>query len=297
MSVDIDFPQINGIKIPNGEVKYIAGTHGNITQGGSNQLLLWRRPNEFPYVIGAYKNANSTTEYFSPYYIEKYEEPVPVKAKYLPTYNGNISTADRLMATSSLVGTQLNAYACINENKCQDLHNSSTRGYVGVHARDPSWHHIWRTLDTTTGKILVYASTGQSPLLGATPNPQHIEGAPTYLRYQYANPLYLGAGFPIPYGELYTPNLCRVLDVTSPILTFKKVNNITTEIASVREDYSDYVTKYDEITSGAYPKSEYPYLDGVTELGFTRTSPGGGWIVETHYQPVFAFYIFFRVAR
>ena len=290
--MDLDFSQIKDVRIPQGQVtpvKYIADSYN----------LIWRRPNEFPYVIGAYTDTNGT-EFFSSYYIEKFEEPVYVKASYLPTYNGSINTSAYLMATPSLVGTTLNGYYCSNETDCQNLHISSARKKLGK-----MYKAYWDSLDNQEKKILVYASKGQTQMFTHTPYPQHIEGAPTYLRYQYISPLYLGAGFYIPYGEANTPELCRVLDTTTPIITIERVNNYTNKITSVREDYSKLIEKYETATSGAYPKSEYPYLDGVTELGFFRSIPYGNLGINVtvngrlgvEYYLVFAFYVFFRVAR
>ena len=72
---DVDFSQVKSVRPNRGtEVKYIV----------DEKNLLWRKPNEFPYVIGAYtttSNTGNTYEYFSPYYIETYHEPVPVKAR------------------------------------------------------------------------------------------------------------------------------------------------------------------------------------------------------------------------
>ncbi len=290
--MDLDFSQIKDVRIPQGQVKYIADSYN----------LIWRKPNEFPYVIGAYTDTNGT-EFFSSYYIEKFEEPVYVKASYLPTYNGNINTSAYLMATPSLVGTTLNGYYCNNETDCQNLHISSARRKLGYYA-----YTYWHSLDSKKKKILVYASKGQTQMLVHTPYPQHIEGAPTFLRYQYISPLYLGAGFHIPYGEANTPELCRVLDTTTPIVTMIKSNigrtgsglytvYTTNIISSVREDYSELIEKYETATSGAYPKSEYPYLDGVTELGFIRVANGHNYVATTLYNDVFGFYVFFRVAR
>lgn len=304
--MDIDFSQIKDVRISQGQVKYIVGTGQQLSEGDmSGQLGLWRRPNEFPYVIGAYtKSTGDTTEYFSPYYIEKYEEPVAVKAAYLPTYNGVINTSTHLMATSDLVGTLLNGYYCENEADCQNLHISSARKKLGSYA-----YTHWHSLDVKKKKILVYASKGQPQMLVHTPYPQHLEGVPTLLRYQYKTPLYLGAGFHVPYGEIETPELCRVLDITNPIIKIEKSNvgvggsgyyriYTTSIISFVREDYSDLIEKYDKVTSNAYPKSEYPYLDGVTEIGFRRVRGSENIFNEFNsLSDVFAFYVFFRVAR
>lgn len=292
--MDIDFSQVNDIKIPQGQVKYIATNN-----------LLWKKPNEFPYVIGAYTYTDNTgnVECFSPYFIEKYEEPIAVNAAYLPTYNSVINTSAYLMATSSLVGTLLNGYYCNDEADCQNLHIPSARRKLGNYA-----YTYWDTLDNKKHKILAYASKGQTSMIVNTPNPQHIEGLPTCLKYQYTVPLYLGAGFHIPYGEYHTPDLCRVLKTTTPIITIEKSSigatgsglyrkYATNIISSVREDYSDLITQYDEVTSGAYPKNEYPYLDGVTELGFIRVSARDTLAVPNIANIVFAFYVFFRVAR
>ena len=293
---DIDFSQVKGLRIPSSEVKYIVG-HDQAIHEGNGKALLWRRPNEFPYVIGAYTTPDGT-EYFSSHYVEKYQEPVAVKAAYLPTYNPNLRMSDYLVASQSLVGTLLNGYYCNNEADCQNLHIPSNRRKISNVAT-----MYWASLDTYSKKILVYASKGQNQMLVATPYPQHIEGVPTFLRYSYTPPLSLGAGFPMPYGEVNTPELCRVLDATTPIITIRLSNGgtyragyyfDTNKITAVREDFSDYVAKYDEITSGAYSKSEYPYLDGVTELGINRVN-----VIPNTYNLgyVFAFYVFFRVAR
>ncbi|MBQ6664064.1 MAG: hypothetical protein IJM68_00610 [Synergistaceae bacterium] len=290
---DVDFSQVKGVRIKDGEAKYIV----------DEQNLLWRKPNEFPYVIGAYtttNNAGNTYEYFSPYYIETYQEPVPVKATYLPTYNSNINTSNYLMATPSLAGTLLNGYYCQNETDCQNLHIPNKRKYLGYYA-----YTYWQEQSAATKKILVYASKGQTQMLINSIYPQPLEGVPTLLKYRYTPPLYLGTGFAMPYGEVETPELCRVLDTTIPILTitFPDGNTIGASnewypqnmIKAVREDYSELIEKYDQVTSGAYPKSEYPYLDGVTELSFNRSHLGNKTTDWSRY--VFAFYVFFRVPR
>ena len=83
---DVDFSQVNGVRIPDGEVKYIVAP---LNAGDRDPELVWRRPNEFPYVIGACTISYSdwyTREEFSLYYIEKYEEPIYVANRTLPTY-------------------------------------------------------------------------------------------------------------------------------------------------------------------------------------------------------------------
>ena len=299
---DLDFSQVKDVSIPQGEVKYIVG-HDQAIHEGDGKALLWRRPNEFPYTIGAYTTPDSM-EYFSSYYTERYGEPVAVKAAYLPTYNGNVNTQDHLIVSNSLIGTLLNGYYCDDETDCQNLHIPSMRKKLGLSA-----YAYWKSSDADTKKILVYASRGQRQMLVTTPYPQHIEGAPTYLKYQYTSPIALGNSFYIPYGEAETPELCRVLDTTTPILTITtslegrygsgiNTRYSTNKIIAVREDYSDYVTKYDEVTSGAYSKSEYPYLDGVIELGFTCNAlTTGKTITYANFDRVFAFYVFFRVVR
>ena len=303
---DVDFSQVKGVRIPQGEVKYIVG-HDQAIHNGDGKALLWRRPNEFPYCIGAYTYTNAagnSYEHFSNYYIEKYREPVDVKSTYLPTHNSNVNTQHHIMATSTLVGTLLNGYYCNNETDCQNLHIPSMRKKLGNAA-----YAYWRSLDAEKKKILVYASKGQTAMTVFTAYPQHIEGAPTFLRYQYTPPLYLETGFPVPYGEVNTPELCRVLDTTTPIVRITTTTQgqygtglyaryPTNKITAVREDYSDLIKAYDEITSGAYPKSEYPYLDGVTELGFTCNDLITGKVITLGVlDRVFAFYVFFRVAR
>ena len=302
----MDFSQVKGLRIPDGEVKYIVG-HDQAIHQGDGKALLWRRPNEFPYVIGAYTTPDGT-EYFSSHYVEKYQEPVAVKAAYLPTYNPNLRMSDYLVASQSLVGMLLNGYFCQNETDCQNIHIPSKRKRT-CNSLYPSRGGNWFPLDQSTKKILVYASKGQNQMLVATPYPQHIEDAPTFLKYRYTPPLSLGAGFPMPYGEVNTPELCRVLDTTTPIVRITTTTQgqygtglyaryPTNKITAVREDYSDYVTKYDEVTSGAYSKSEYPYLDGVIELGFTCSDLiTSNTLTLTVLARIFAFYVFFRVAR
>lgn len=290
---DIDFSQVKGVRIPQGEVKFIVGSKG---EEGTSEELLWRRPPEFPYVIGACTITNSgghEYEHFSHVYIEKYQEPVAVNAAYLPTYNANINVvpAGVLQATSSLVGATLNGYYCNNETDCLNLHIPSKRNKIKSYYSSA----YWGSSDGLKGKILAYASKEGQAFTAFSQFHSRLEGVPTFQIYNYTKSLPAITGFHVPYGEYATPDLCRVLDTSTPMVSISKSNLYTDRISAVREDYSDLVAQYDTVTSGAYPKSEYPYIDFVTELGLGRYIPNSG--IANQGTHVFAFYVFARVSR
>lgn len=273
----INFSDVTDIKINGQMARYLVA---DIKRSGSiYKRLIWRKPREYPYTTVGFTSHRGEElddyEFICSNIVDKYGEPT-----YSNTVNFNFMTGAMTsewinvcgfgtLAPKLKVGDTFTAYYCQNETDCKNLADPALRKNL-LNAE-------WFFSDQVDKKIFVYAAKNQSRPM-------------SFIVFRY------GADTGIEIGVHYEPTATyeeyetlRTIEASSPLITLNKTKGSKVTVTDIRDDYSEYVAKYEEITSGQYPKSEYPYLNGFTLLTVKNKTLG------IDYGD--AFHIFFQVDR
>lgn len=208
----------------------------------------------------------------------------------------------RLLTPSNVL--ELSAYCLKNETEYQDflltLHNqikgvitwNDTRIAInkylmsGTDWEITGWGNVLLDNNTDfsnetlfTDKTLVWATSIIEPITTkvdvATPNG---DGSATYILQHEPNPncYFVDESYSTTFNKYIfkLDEKVRIINTTTPLITLSKTNGATTTIASSRNDFSDYISKYNELTEGKYKREDYPYLVGVQQLRIKNPSLG-----------------------
>ena len=274
----IDFSKVTDIKINGQMARYLVA---DIKSNESvDKKLIWRKPREYPYTTVAlthyHLGGTNVYEHVCSNIMDKYGEPI-----FSRTIESDFGIIDGLADSSWInvcgfgalgptlaVGDTFTAYYCENKTDCQNLANTALR---------KTFNAEWAFSDETDKEIFVYAAKNQRTPMILTP-----------IRYRASSGIEIEMhSEPTATYEEY--ETLRTIEASSPLITLNKPKSFKVTVADIRDDYSEYVARYEEITSSQYPKSEYPYLNGFTLLTVKNKTLG------IDYGD--AFYIFFQVDR
>ena len=278
--------QINGKKL----LIWISASHPN--------TYLWKRQPEYPYlIIGTAFNSSGTVG-VAPAFSDKYKLTVPMSINEDGTFAYTTSPKVVLdihssLTTSSNITSQVNigriykAYKVANNNEYENFPRN-------IRFTEPTIQELeeyevsdaeWSVSDEETGQITLY-SIGN---IDESYNPGRIfhsyEFYEANTKEAFVNNMGSLSYWPTMYYEIGTPDTrsmfktAAVVDIEAPLITLSDRYGSTTEVASIRTNFTDYKTKYDTATGGEYPKSLYPYLRGVVKIDCKSNSLGinGTW--------------------
>ena len=265
---DVDFSQVKGVRIKNGEVNYITDTPPS--------KLYWKRPfrwGKMAYCCLCSKFSTprgSKLQRFLGTSILRDKYGITWIWEYLP--NGSKTSDGFSNSWGSCMGVFLPSYTDeIDESNFNDDYTIISRGLKEG------------TLGMTAYHLTSEADELNFPNIEGCSNPNYILSQNIKL---YATPMdiknseqsalgweWAKRGFDPLYQEWFHEYVKHETDVTIPVetpfITFGKKQKNFTPITSVRNNFDEYKEKYDTATDGKYPKSTYPYLVGHVYLEST----------------------------
>ena len=265
---DVDFSQVRGVKIKEGEVRYI----NNWADG----RLYWKRPMTYPVFSFCLRSSFSVLRgsivqpvhvysvsqvLIDRYGVTKYLETANGGKNsdgsmnvYYPTYqvllpsdddeiDGNDYASSFTQIKKGMENNNLSLVAYVVNN------DSETKNCPESMAKIILNYVSYKFSDATTKKIKLYAIPSSTSL---------SENKWTTYHYQYRY------SEPILFDREHETDV--IVDAGTPLMTAAYWKNGEYRITSVRSNFDEYKTKYDTATGGAYPKNSYPYLVGVITL-------------------------------
>lgn len=281
----MDSSQVKDIKIPQGQVKYIAKY-----EKGTTGPCYWKRPFTYP-AIGFYLYCNfipsvngySRHTYISPQLIfDKYG----MSSKLLPSLpssqntDGSINVyyaLDNIRLPSETNEIDLNDYSSSFVWITKGLENKSLRLRACGITNDSDMNNFPKTSYTNSAtkftfsderdkKIKLYASPVEDIQMNNAWSLKTIATTAFYREREYRE---------------RTHETDVIVTAGTPLITLSTGGlSWSPYISSVRNNFDEYKSKYDTATGSKFPKSSYPYLVGSVELQASTSS------YDIHKQPL-----------
>ena len=258
---DVDFSQVNGVRIPDGDVKYI--------ENETRTACLWQRPFTYPICAGVFLSYIPTAqgetvrvEVTPKIYLDRYQtskvlmdedssyidtltqNQLVIRKRYLdllelPSESVSTSYLDDYRSPFSWVRNNSSVFcACLIRNE-DELNN------IGAHSAGVNYAQIiW------SNELKMYASPSGLAM-----------GTWAFCKLGTS-----GFACKEQVYELVTHETDVTITDFSPLITLRQLNSNHWAVQSKTTNFDEYRNKYEAATNGRFSKSTYPYLVGNTQL-------------------------------